>query len=736
MRRNCLTSVVLAMLLVAGILGAGCNAAPGEAKNVENAAAASPAPAADAAKSMSEAQFLAKIDELTPGMGAAKIEDRKEAQMTFERICFDNSGPGKGAARAALCKAIMQRVGPDLAMPARVWLLRKVEPIGREEVVERLTQLLADADPQIRELARRALQNNPVPQAAAALRKELTKATDSAWRVSIINALGVRRDVQSVSQISKLAADPDAAVAAAAVSALGTIADDYAIESLSHLRKKAPAGLQESVTNASFRAAGALLAKGSRQKAAAIYEEIYAAASAENVRITALQGITATRGTDALPTLLGLINGADERLQLAAARCAQSIPGEATTRQLTGAVAKAKPAAQAVLLEMLGKRGDKIARAVVVQFVNAPDDDVRAAAVGALRYIGNGSDVAVLAKCAESPNAADAAAARESLKWMKGKDVDEAILAMIPKSQGRVKSELVRAAAVRLMKPALDILLANTHDADESVRVPVIYNIGKLAGPKDLPRAIAAFDNVEGDKSRDTARDALVQIASKIPDESKRVQALTDAMATAQPGAQVTIIRALASLKGQNALQAIRKCAGSENSQVKQAAVQALADWGPVYCTQWVFAGPYKKDGAKFKDLMDEAFPPEDVQATVEWKPIKDPKGRDVDLTKMSKEIDCCGYVRTQVWSEASQDIVLTLGSDDGIKAWVNGAVVHANNVTRGFKLDEDQPTATLKQGWNTLLIKVTQGGGSWQFACGFKSPQGGPAAIPKFEAK
>ena len=48
---------------------------------------------------------------------------------------------------------------------------------------------------------------------------------------------------------------------------------------------------------------------------------------------------------------------------------------------------------------------------------------------------------------------------------------------MIPATQDRVKAELVRAAAVRLMKPAMDELLAATNDSDESVRVPIIYNL-------------------------------------------------------------------------------------------------------------------------------------------------------------------------------------------------------------------------------------------------------------------
>ena len=62
--------------------------------------------------------------------------------------------------------------------------------------------------------------------------------------------------------------------------------------------------------------------------------------------------------------------------------------------------------------------------------------------------------------------------------------------------------------------------------------------------------------------------------------------------------------------------------------------------------------------------------------------------------------------------------------------------VVNAKNVSRGCKEDDDQVPAKLKQGWNTLLIKVTQGEGGWGCACGIKSADGGPPEGVKFSAK
>ena len=60
---------------------------------------------------------------------------------------------------------------------------------------------------------------------------------------------------------------------------------------------------------------------------------------------------------------------------------------------------------------------------------------------------------------------------------------------------------------------------------------------------------------------------------------------------------------------------------------------------------------------------------------------------------------------------------LVEIGSDDGVKAWLNGKVVHSNNVDRGEVTDQDTAPITLKQGTNELLLKITQGGGGWS-AC------------------
>jgi hypothetical protein len=54
------------------------------------------------------------------------------------------------------------------------------------------------------------------------------------------------------------------------------------------------------------------------------------------------------------------------------------------------------------------------------------------------------------------------------------------------------------------------------------------------------------------------------------------------------------------------------------------------------------------------------------------------------------------------------------LGSDDAIKAWLNGALIHANDARRPVKRADDKVQLKLRKGWNVLLLNVVQMGGEW----------------------
>ncbi len=74
-------------------------------------------------------------------------------------------------------------------------------------------------------------------------------------------------------------------------------------------------------------------------------------------------------------------------------------------------------------------------------------------------------------------------------------------------------------------------------------------------------------------------------------------------------------------------------------------------------------------------------------------------------------------YLRSGIWSEEQQEATLELGSDDGVKVWLNDELVHANNASRGVQPGQDKVKVRLNEGLNRLLVKVNNGGGDWGLA-------------------
>jgi len=80
-----------------------------------------------------------------------------------------------------------------------------------------------------------------------------------------------------------------------------------------------------------------------------------------------------------------------------------------------------------------------------------------------------------------------------------------------------------------------------------------------------------------------------------------------------------------------------------------------------------------------------------------------------VDLADVVGGDHCVVYLKTRVYVPKEQPVLLDIGTDDGIKLWVNGEQVHANNAVRGLVPDQDRAVARLRQGWNDFLAKITQ---------------------------
>lgn len=140
--------------------------------------------------------------------------------------------------------------------------------------------------------------------------------------------------------------------------------------------------------------------------------------------------------------------------------------------------------------------------------------------------------------------------------------------------------------------------------------------------------------------------------------------------------------------------------------------------------TDWQVIGPFDNTGCRG---FDQVYPPEeriDLDAAyrgaegrpVRWEPCETEKGF-VDFNKFWPGNDVVAYATATVtFEDGPRKAQIGLGSDDGVKVWVNGDLVHSNHAHRGYRADQDKFDVTFSKGENRVLVKVDQGHGGWNF--------------------
>ena len=794
------------------------------------------------------------LDELLRQMGSQDAKEREQAQKDYQQICWRAARPGAHVERDAACAAIVARLTPDVPKLAQLWLIRQLEHIGRDEAIGSLARLLDHQDRLIRERARRALQNNPSPRALTALRDALPRAKTPSWRVALANALGARRDAASVTVLARLLDDADLGVANAAAAALGPIGGDQAIEALDKARRDPR--LHKTGHDAFLACAERLLREGRKQEAAAMYEEVYASSEPKHVRVAALQGLLAAREEKSVPLIVQVLKSHDSAMQAAATRFMRELPGAAITRALADSLPSFSPHGQALVLDALADRGDALAQPAVVAAAKSPDERVRVAALRALAKLGDASTVALLADTAARATGKPCAAARSSLRLLRGPDVEQRLIDGIKHGRVPVRIECIRSVRDRRADAAVPALLEAAEDREADVRAEALKALGVLADEASLPELVRLMVHSTNAREQQTASSAVVAVCHRVPDEDKRVLPVLAAMERADGAARVALLRVLGRVGGQKALVAVRDTLNEANPEIRDAAIRALADWpdplaaadllalsrhaakpvhqvlalrayvrlvglGPAqaclkgyadaiaaaqrpeekklvlaevgktadlaalalarshlgdptlkpeaavamlkiaeavsyphrkeaeaavqevlqacqdkhvlerakraqraiamydgYLTNWLVSGPYTKSGKNNQVLFGIAFAPELPDAKdVKWQPvIGDPDPRRSWKVALDKVLgpgsSRAAYLLTWVRSDKAQDAQLQFGSDDGLKAWLNGQVVLEANVNRAIGRGQDNVTARLLPGWNRLMLKVTQAGG------------------------
>lgn len=642
----------------------------------------------------------ALIDQLVvPGHGK-DTEIRKQ----LHGLAVHVTRPGAEEQRKRFADTLCEAIAGDRPVVNKRFLIRQLQIAGVRESVPALAECLTDH--LLAEDARRALVAIPDRSAIAALREALPE-TEGDLRIGILNALGRRPDPASFDVLMQYARSDDEAIRVAALESLAEYGNPTAGDVFVSALGRGSKTTQRRVVDAYIRLADNIRT-GRRadvatrrgklmQRVLDMYARAIRAADDPALKCAALVGASKI-GPSATDLILRNIGDEDATVRHTVRECLERMPDERVSAAIERALEEAKPPARAALLRILGERSDAKAARIIEQAADDPNPEVRVTAWDLLGRL-------------EKPTSE-----------MKPVLLDAA-------ENG---SQNVRPVALGAY---VDLAAAELAGSDEAEAL-LMYGRALALTPGDkIRRRILADLEENGSEAclelvepltrdpavRSNALRVFVGVANRLADAGNRTRAIELLRQTidSQPPAHVRDLAA-------------------------RALWQLDVDFDPAhdrgYITKWWLCGPVLGQD------IHKAYAPErnvDLDATVQLGNVErswrfhrttDPQGvvNLVELMDPHEHATCYLYAEVNVAN--AQDVVLKIGSNDGMKLWLNGALIHTFPGQRSLTVDEDTVKAGLEKGRNTFLMKVTQGGGGWAACVRMLGQDGQPISFTQAE--
>jgi HEAT repeat protein len=520
-------------------------------------------------------------DEIATALAPLRTYDYGQSRAvpdTLDRLVRESHG--EVSVRARLESELVGLLEAELSLAARQEICRRLAIIGTDQSVPALARLLVSKDTRITEAACYALGGNPSQPAATALRAALTNAS-GAGLVGVINLLGNRRDAGSDQALDTLARRSDNQMAtAAAITALGKLATDHAVQTLKELRTNQNARLRLAATQALLQAARELASRGQAGPSRAIYEALSGPAELPQVRRGALVGRLDLGSPGSAEVIASVLQGDDAALKpVAIAAIAAS--RVKTVAQISAGKLSALPAPDRVLLiEALAAFNDPKVRMALLEAAENSELPTRVAALRALATAGDASVVPLLVQKAGSRVLQEAKAATDSLRQLHGPGVEQAMRDYILGASADLRSQLIPVLADRQATQAVPALLLQAEEPDERVCRPALRTLGVLAREQDLPSLLRLLAHLPVESARPDAEAALAQVVARATDPATPTQEVLSVLKSAPPAPlKCSLLRLLAAIAGDEAYQGVATALRDSDADVRDSALRCLSDW-------------------------------------------------------------------------------------------------------------------------------------------------------------
>ena len=141
----------------------------------------------------------------------------------------------------------------------------------------------------------------------------------------------------------------------------------------------------------------------------------------------------------------------------------------------------------------------------------------------------------------------------------------------------------------------------------------------------------------------------------------------------------------------------------------------------------WLLRGPFERKRGEDKEFIDVAHPDAHPGRNGWSQPVYfyDDK---IDLDQYYDDpSECVAYAFATFTAPKEQDAELWIGSDEGVRVWINGEVVYDYRGARRHRLPNDRQPIHIQAGENTVLVRADQTRGRFDFSLNLCEPEEDP---------
>ncbi|WP_372950741.1 DUF1080 domain-containing protein [Mariniphaga sp.] len=502
--------------------------------------------------------------------------DDTAVRFALNSLARYSSEFGREDARKMVENGLLAALESQTSAEVKTYLLNQLNLVGSDQTVNSIRKYLENEE--LTEPVAQTLVAIGSENAAVALFENFPKVSEEG-KITLTKALGELRYEPALRAISVAAESENINLRKVALGALANLGNP---ESYKLLQKAAqdvdykyePTHAAEAFLNYASRLAEKGETKLSQKALKAIMKANQTDDKLHN-NTAALSVYAKHFGYDAMPMLLKAVDSNNKEFRYAALNIAEKVGGVAATRQWVNKAGTVSGEKKAEIIDMLSRRGDKLAAGFVTGNLNDADPVVREDAIEALTRLQGKEAVPVLLNHLEKGTDLDVS--KKALMQLTDQKHLGPVAERMKSTSGATKAAFIDLVAAKSGNDYFYDILAVTKSQNQAERTSAFEALKNISTEKNLDALIHLLLNVENDNEIQQVQQSVVPAAQGVEVEKTENGKLLQALKTTNN--KERIIAILPEIGGDVALQTVTGYFNNSTGNLKETAFEALTSW-------------------------------------------------------------------------------------------------------------------------------------------------------------